>query len=289
MRARLERHAHSLLVVDSLGAEPDERTRTIYKHVRSGSLRDVRLLHLLKMDDNGAPSEPFKTLAGQADANTIFTRCIAKLIQIICMLRPRDAPDAMPFINALCEKILKYRGKGVSWPALGKYYSAILRRVCANPSSFHVGGGSRSGSSYDLQWLRSNNDEQMELEEALDAVRAEKATKRQSDRQPGSSPEAKKGAADKEKKKKERQEAAKARDAGTGDVVRAAGIAAGKAVSRPKKGDKEEWDKFKTEFGKGPPAKSPTADKKVPACFDFYHAQGCCHKDKCTFSHSAAP
>jgi hypothetical protein len=295
MRARLERHAHSLLVSDR-DAEPDTRTTEIYRKVRAGLIKDVKILHLIGKDDNGTPSEPFKTLKGNpATARQHLQTAIARLSQLVTFLRPKDAPTAIPFFNALQDKLLKYADKNVTWDELGKYYSAIMRRVSSSASAFQLGSSSNALAVFNIEWLKARNDEQETLEDAVHTAMAENVTKRGAPS--GNSPSGSKVAKTKstkqlenERKQKEESKAkrvakAKDRDDGKGDVERASGVQPGKATPRPTKEEKAAWDAFKADHEWGPPRHGRNPDKKVPPCFDFHNPQGCVHKDKCNFCH----
>ena len=288
VRARLEKYGHQLTSRD-VDYQPTEEMREVHKAIRAGKINNVRLLHVGKKGaDNGTAALPFKTLKGQEHAaESVLQHCTAQLIETISFLRPGDSPQAMPFLNDLVKKVIKYHQRGVGWDDLGKYWASIMRRVSAPANSFHSATGGKSGANFNISWLSDHNEEMIELEDALDAAREER--KRPRDEPKNGSPGSKKkptGVKETQKEKQERKkkEADDKRKtaAANGTVARAAGVAAGPATDKPEKGHAD-WAAFKASHpgGKGANGKKDN----MPACFDFHHGQGCSRGDGCAFHH----
>ena len=272
LRSKLERYAHQAITGDPDG-DASPRKIKLYQTVRTGRLDKIKIMHLVDMEDEGTPEHPFKTLKSKGDLSTaLLSRAIAELISVIANTTPDDAATAIPFLNKLTSEITKWKGWGVSWDELGKYWAATMRRVTKHSRYFLTGTSDRSSAQYEISWLTQRTTERIALEEAQLSGRRE--GKKKMDNSPVK-PRPKKPRGDEEEDKE------KDKDKDKNKVRHAPGIKKGKAQSVPGKGDKA-WDDFNE---KHPKAAREKDGAEYPACWDYWHGQGCKRGDKCSFHH----
>ena len=235
--------------------------------VRQGRFDKLRLGLLLDKQVDGSKQDTLIwEVTKESEPCEAILRASARLIEVVAVVHPQAGSTALTFFNALANKLVEQRKKGVDWGPIAKYHLGIMRRISTNPRNFFIAiPGAVFVVAFNVSLLSERSDELVELEEARLKAIAGGTRKRDDDGKSGGKPD---------KKQKT--------GGGQPNAVRAAGVAAGAAVPRPPPKDAQ-WDTWKTQHPLGPSQSGKHQNR--PACWDFHHPQGCKLGDKCDFHH----
>ena len=261
------------------GVLSDEQ-RAAARHIRSGRLNMVRLADLgsAKVADRGGAAKPLAAFEHLSNPIGEFRQRVARLISMVSSAHPASATTADSFLNALADKITSAITQGASWDQVTPFYKEMMERASHSATRFLNGHGVAAGPRFALEWLSQESEVRTALENDIAAAISAKAAKEVL-------ATALKGTIN--RKRDEKDEADRRRNdpkkpKGAPPVARGAGVVAGPKVEMPADKKDPAREKFNKDHPQGMVAKKK---KNMPACWAFWHGQGCARGEKCDFFH----
>ena len=105
-----------------------DRTLAAIQKVRVGNLAGLHLLHLIDMDDSGKRDDPLRAFEKMTpeSASKLFLKCASMLKKAITFATPMQTASAVPFVDALTERICEAMEDGVPMKPISKWCASLF-------------------------------------------------------------------------------------------------------------------------------------------------------------------
>ena len=167
LERRLERHLHEDSAVLS-----DRYTKAL-RHLRTGNLQSLRLLHLIDKDDCGTAEEPLKQLTKNgASAEASLTLALNHMQAVISLAHPHLGGKAILFFGKLTARISYLRTRPpeyetslprAEWPAISTWLAKVFSKVARPQRQYCFGELSSGGYNFDLSLITGPSEYNEEL------------------------------------------------------------------------------------------------------------------------------
>ena len=151
---------HERFVTAGSNGVCSDRMSVALSCIRSGKMRNLRLLDLLDVADKSTKKQPLAGLADHADADILIHVAIGVMATAWAYVQVGDTAKIAIFCNQLSEAIRKARADGVPWVksdshpyGLSDFMASVWRRVDTNTESLMVAESSRPRSPPLIAWI----------------------------------------------------------------------------------------------------------------------------------------
>ena len=187
MRNIIERNLERFIFGDNSSLPPERVTRA-FRNARLGRLDTLKLLHLIDKDDSGSKENPlaaFAKMSSRLEASSKLAEVLDRLQQILVVTYPDSIQVIMKFMPKFKEALKNHISDMVSWPAITKWYKAIVTKISKPAVRHAMAEDTWSGPTFSLEWLTQQSDYNEKLFEArLEAVAERKFQSMKQDKSP---------------------------------------------------------------------------------------------------------
>jgi hypothetical protein len=162
LRDVLERRLEYHILGDGHAVVPNRQSKA-FRMARLGKLKQLRLFHLVDLDDYGTAESPLSQFS-KPSSSSVESRCeqlrraFARLQQILQISFPATQGQCLVFMPKFLERIIDMVRLRVEVCDISEYYQAVVHLVCGHTTRFSSGEASTPDLLYDISWLGAARD-----------------------------------------------------------------------------------------------------------------------------------
>lgn len=145
---------------------PPDTARTAVRHVRIGNYLKVRLLHLLKLSDNGTATNPLAGFTMQ-NRQALLSQSLQVVLQIVTFTLPSHAMLASQFFNTLTKRLCEALSAGVSLGDVSEFYRSTMAKCVLPVLAYALGEHDSSAPRFELGLLDEASESRRKFDRAF--------------------------------------------------------------------------------------------------------------------------